>query len=128
MPHAEASLYMLADAVQLQQQQQHEHRYDQQGTARGQIGSSLSAYIRVVPSEHHSDVCPIQFHAVAVVSSVCPRGWSIGSRSATGFCPRLKHLGRGLVRGRGGASLLGVSFALTSTAAGTATSGTVIPR
>ena len=27
------------------------------------------------------------FHAVAVVSSVCPRGWSIGSRSATGFCP-----------------------------------------
>ena len=41
---------MFADAVQLQQQQQHEHRYDQQGTARGQIGSSLSAYIRTVPS------------------------------------------------------------------------------
>ena len=41
---------MLADAVQLQQQQQHEHRYDQQGTARGQIGSSLSAYICTVPS------------------------------------------------------------------------------
>ena len=33
-----------------------------------------------------------------------------------------------LVRGRGGASLFGVSFALTSTAAGTPTSGTVIPR
>ena len=76
MPHAEASLYMLADAVQLQQQQQHEHRYDQQGTARGQIGSSLSAYIRVVPSEDHSEVFS---HAIAVVSSVCPRGWSIGA-------------------------------------------------
>ena len=123
-----ASLSQTSDAVQQEQQQQPGHRYDQQGAARGQIDSSLSAYIRVVPSEDHSDVCHIQFHAVAVVSSVCPRGWSIGSRSATGFCPRLKYLGRGLVRGRGGASLVGVSFALTSTAAGTATSGTVIPR
>ena len=76
----------MSDAVQREQQEQPEHRYDQQGAARGQIDSNLSAYIRVVPSGDHSDVCHIQFHAVAVVSSVCPRGWSIGSRSATGFC------------------------------------------
>ena len=73
----------MSDAVQQEQQQQRGHRYDQQVVARGQIGSILSAYIRVVPSEDHSDVFS---HAVAVVSSVCPCGWSVGARSATGFC------------------------------------------
>ena len=70
-----ASLSQMSDAVQQEQQQQRGHRYDQQVVARGQIGSILSAYIRVVPSEDHSDVFS---HAVAVVSSVCPRGCSIG--------------------------------------------------
>ena len=72
---------MFADAVHQQQQQQHEHRYDQQGAARGQIGSSHSAHIRVVPGE---DQLGVFSHAAAVISSVCSCTQSIGTRSATG--------------------------------------------